>query len=52
MVAVLIWLICAAATAWVYDQKGRDWKTGLLGGFVLGPIGIILAVATPPKPKS
>lgn len=41
---LLIWVICGIAAMAVYQRKGRSGVTGFLGGFLLGPIGLILAI--------
>lgn len=41
-----IWLLCGLIAGYIYRQKGRSEATGCLGGFLLGPIGIILALVT------
>lgn len=44
---VIIWIICGIGAGFMYQQKGRDLATGLLGGLLLGPIGLVLAALTP-----
>lgn len=44
MIFVIIWLVCGAAAAAIYMSKGRSGCIGLIGGFLLGPIGIVLAL--------
>jgi hypothetical protein len=41
-----IWLICGLVAMYIYKQKGRSGCVGFAGGFLLGPIGIILALVT------
>lgn len=43
---VFLWLVFAAATAAIYRRKGRSVITGILGGLLLGPIGLILALVS------
>jgi hypothetical protein len=40
----VFWVICGLITAYIYKQKGRSEGLGCIGGFLLGPIGIILAL--------
>jgi hypothetical protein len=42
------WIICGLITGYIYRQRGRSEVAGCLGGFLLGPIGIILALVTSP----
>lgn len=41
-----IWFVCGLIAGYIYRQKGRSEAAGCLGGFLLGPIGIILALVT------
>lgn len=43
---LIFWVICGLITAYIYKKKGRSEATGCIGGFLLGPIGIILALVT------
>jgi ribosomal protein L32 len=45
---VVFWIICGLITGFIYRQRGRSELAGCLGGFLLGPIGIILALVTSP----
>ncbi len=49
---VMIWILCGAFGAYVYQQKGRARAVGLVGGLVLGPLGVVLAVMSGEKPTS
>jgi uncharacterized membrane protein YeaQ/YmgE (transglycosylase-associated protein family) len=44
---VIVWFICGLIAAYIYRNRGRSELTGFLGGLILGPIGIILALVTP-----
>jgi hypothetical protein len=44
MEVLIFWLICGAIAGLIYSSKGRSAATGCVGGFLLGPIGIILAI--------
>ena len=43
----IFWAICGLIAAYLYKNKGRSQLSGFLGGFILGPIGIVLALLTP-----
>jgi hypothetical protein len=43
---VILWVICGAIAMSIYSRKGRSPLVGCLGGFLLGPIGILLALAS------
>ena len=45
---LLIWLVCGLIAAYLYRNRGRSELVGFLGGLLLGPLGIILALVTPP----
>jgi uncharacterized membrane protein YeaQ/YmgE (transglycosylase-associated protein family) len=48
-VAIFIFfLLCGVAAGQIYEKKGRSAGTGFLGGFVLGPIGVLLASVAAP----
>jgi hypothetical protein len=44
---IVIWIFCGLIAASIYKTKGRSQLTGLLGGIILGPIGILLALLSP-----
>lgn len=52
LIVIAIWLICGIGAYLITTQKGRD-DAGSAGvmGFVLGPIGLVIAVAAKP-PRS
>lgn len=41
------WFVCGLAAGYIYRNKGRSELVGCLGGMILGPLGIILAMVTP-----
>lgn len=43
---LIIWVLCGLAAMYIYQKKGRSGLIGFLGGFFLGPIGLILALVT------
>jgi hypothetical protein len=45
---LVFWVISGLITAYIYKNKGRSEATGCIGGFLLGPIGIILALISSP----
>lgn len=46
------WVLCGLVAMYIYRNKNRSGLTGFLGGFLLGPVGIILAlVSSDNKPK-
>ncbi len=47
MLGVLIWVICGATAGALYQQRGRLQGIGAVGGFLLGPIGLVLALLPP-----
>lgn len=47
MIYLIIWIICGLIAGYLYQQRGRSQGLGFLGGFLLGPIGIILALLSP-----
>ncbi len=44
---LIFWGICGATAAYLYRQRGRSWMVGFAGGFLWGPIGILLALLSP-----
>ncbi|MCE1255237.1 MAG: zinc ribbon domain-containing protein [Anaerolineae bacterium] len=51
LICVGIWIIFGLAAAAVYQRKGRSGLSGFLGGFFLGPIGLILALLSSDNKK-
>jgi hypothetical protein len=45
----IIWLVCTAATGDIYRSKGYGVGWGLVVGFMLGPLGLLIAAAKPKK---
>ena len=41
---LIIWLIFGAMAGMVYRNKGRSYRVAFIGGFVLGPIALLLAL--------
>jgi RNA polymerase subunit RPABC4/transcription elongation factor Spt4 len=46
---LVIWLICGLIAGVVFQNKGQPGCTGFLIGFLLGPLGIILALVSKPN---
>jgi hypothetical protein len=44
-----IWVVCGLVAMGIYSNKGHSGSIGCLGGLLLGPVGVILALATPEK---
>lgn len=45
---LIVWVLCGLVAAVVYAGKGRSPVTAFVVGLIFGPIGIILALLTPP----
>lgn len=50
MLYLVIWLLCGLVAAAIYRNKRRSWGIAFLGGLLLGPLGVILALITPAVP--
>lgn len=46
MELLVIWLVCAVVAASIYAQKRRSALLGFLAGLILGPLGVVLALAS------
>lgn len=44
--ALVVWIICGLIAGYIYKSKGRSYGVGCIAGFLLGPIGIILALVS------
>lgn len=44
---LVLLLICSIATAYLFRQKRYDTSSGVLVGFLLGTLGVLLAVGLP-----
>ena len=47
MELIVIWIISGFIASYIYKNRGRPGIVGFLAGFLLGPLGIILALVTP-----
>lgn len=46
MDVLVIWVICGLIAGYIYRNKGRSELVGCIGGFILGPFGILLALVS------
>ena len=44
LVWLLIWIVCGMAAGALMSKKGRSWNAGFVLGFLLGPIGVVIAL--------
>ena len=44
----IIWLLCGFASLAIADSKGRSSCGWFIGGFLLGPIGLLIIAVLPP----
>jgi hypothetical protein len=49
---LFIWLISAAAAAWLADRKGYGERVGLTFGLLLSAIGLLIVLLLPGRPGS
>jgi hypothetical protein len=49
---LFIWLISAAASAWLSDRKGYGERVGLTFGLILSAIGLVCVLLLPGRPGS
>lgn len=49
---LFVWLISAAAGAWLTERKGYGERLGLLFGLILSAVGLVLALLLPGRPGS
>lgn len=47
--ALLVWLLCAFITMWLFQQKNRSLAGGFLVGFLFAVVGVIIALIIPAK---
>jgi hypothetical protein len=47
-----IWILCGLAAAAIYQRKGRSGCLAFIVGFLLGPIGVILALLSSTDEKA
>jgi hypothetical protein len=49
---LFIWLISAAAAAWLAERKGYGERVGLTFGLLLSALGLLIVVLLPGRPGS
>jgi len=49
---LFLWLISAAAGAWLSDRKGYGERVGLTLGLLLSVVGLLVALLLPARPGS
>jgi hypothetical protein len=49
---MFIWLLSAAAAAWVTERKGYGERVGLTFGLVLTVVGLLIVLLLPGRPGS
>jgi hypothetical protein len=49
---LFLWLISAAAGAWLSDRKGYGERTGLTLGLLLSVVGLLVVLLLPARPDS
>jgi hypothetical protein len=49
---LFIWLISAAAAAWLADRKGYTERVGLTFGLILSAVGLVIMLLLPSRPGS
>ena len=49
---LFIWLISAAASAWLAERKGYGERTGLFFGLILSAVGFLIVLVLPARPGS
>jgi len=49
---LFVWLISAAASAWLADRKGYGERTGLFFGLILSAVGFLIVLLLPGRPGS
>ena len=49
---LFLWLISAAAAAWLSDRKGYGERVGLTFGLILSAVGLLIVLLLPGRPGS
>ena len=49
---MFVWLLSAAAGAWLSDRKGYGERVGLTFGLVLTVVGLLIVILLPGRPGS
>lgn len=49
---LFLWLVSAAAAAWVAERKGYGERVGLTFGLILSAVGLLIVLLLPGRPGS
>jgi hypothetical protein len=49
---LFVWLLSAAAAAWLADRKGYGERVGLTFGLLLSAVGLLIVLLLPGRPGS
>ncbi len=49
---LFIWLVSAAAAAWLAERKGYGERVGLTFGLILSAVGLLIVLLLPGRPGS
>ena len=49
---LFIWLVSAAASAWLAERKGYGERVGLFFGLILSAVGFVIVLLLPARPGS
>jgi hypothetical protein len=49
---LFVWLVSAAAAAWLADRKGYTERVGLMFGLILSAVGFLIVLLLPARPGS
>ena len=49
---LFVWLISAAASAWLAERKGYGERMGLAFGLLLSAVGLLIVLLLPARPGS
>jgi hypothetical protein len=49
---LFVWLVSAAAAAWLADRKGYGERVGLTFGLLLSAVGLLIVLLLPGRPGS
>ena len=47
----VIWLMFGLLTSYTESERGRSGAVGFFQGALLGPLGLVISIATPPETK-
>lgn len=51
-IAIVVWLLCGIAASNIVGNKGRSAGKGFILGFLLGPLGVLIAFTLAPNEKN